>query len=153
MAWGSTLPAAMDALLQRFATAPELDGVKVYDGPVIDGSSALEALTVGYAGEDEPTAADGQSAREGLGADRSHEEYTVRCAIEVLNGSDDAPAARRRAFELLGVVGGVLAADPRLGGAVMSAQVGTWTLAQAQTPQGAFVTLPFEIDVDAYTRR
>lgn len=152
MAWGSTVPVAVDALIVVLRGAPDLAGVRIFDGPDTDASSQVEALLVGLGSEDDPTAVDGQSSREGLSTRRDHEQYGIRCVLIVLNGSGDITAARRRAFDLLGAVGGALAADQSLGGAVMTARLGTYSYSQDQDEQGARAVLAFTVDVDAYTR-
>lgn len=155
MSWTSSVPNAIDALVQAFTTTPELDGVAVYDGPVVTQAGKLEAITVGFNGDETPgaSAVDGQSSREGLAIGRDREQYTIQCSASVLNGSGDISAARRRAYELYGLVGGVLAADQRLGGAVMTTQLGAARLVQDQTADGAVATVEFGIDCDAFTRR
>lgn len=152
MVWGSSIPVAIDALVPLLQLAPELEGVKVFDGPFVSGSSQLETIEVGVGGSDDPTAVDGQSSREGLSAARDHEQYGIRCVLIVLNGSGNIAVARRRAYDLLGAVGGVLAANPRLGG-VMKAELGTHSFSQDQTEQGAEAIIAFTVDIDAFTRR
>lgn len=150
--WGSTVPGTLLALIELFKTAPGL-GVRVYDGPDLDGAQPDEAITIGMAGPDDPAAVEAQTVREGLAVGRSHEEYTVHCLIEVRTGSGSVATARARAFDLYGAVGGTLAADPRLGGAVMSAQPGAWSYSQVQDGAGFLATIALDVDVDAYTRR
>lgn len=152
MAWGSTVPDVVDALVVAFRGAPDLVGVRVFDGPDTDASSQTEALLVGLGSEEDPTAVDGHSSREGLSNARDREQYGVRCVLIVLNGSGKIAVARRRAYALLGAVGGLLAADQRLGGAVMTAQLGTHSYSQDQTEQGAHAVIAFTVDVDAFTR-
>ena len=152
MAWGSTVPAALVALVQRLQTTPELEGVKVYDGPQIDGSAPMESITVGLSGDEDALAAEGQDAREGLAADRSRETYTIHCLIEVSNARGDHIAARGRAFELVNAVGGMLAINPLLDGVATSAQLGSWSLLQGQSG-GALVTIQLGIDIEAFTSR
>jgi hypothetical protein len=151
MAWGSTVPAAVDALVALLRTASGLEGVKVFDGPGVTGSSQTEAVMVGVGANEDPTAVDGRQDREGLSTARDREQYEIRCALAVVNGSGDISAARRRAYELLGVVGGVLASDQRLGGAVLNAQLGSAAFTQDQTEQGAEAVISFTVDVDAFT--
>lgn len=153
MAWGSSVPDVLAALVLRLKTTPALAGVKVWDGPVMDGSQPMEAITVGKAGDGDALAAEGQDAREGLGASRSREQYTVHCLIEVRNGSGDVIAARARVFELLAAVGGVLAASPRLDGTAASAQPGSWTYSPVQDSAGVLATIALGVDVEAYTSR
>lgn len=153
MAWASSTPDALDALVAAFRAAPGLAGVEVFDGPVVTDSGQQEAVTVGLGDQEDPTAVEGQNAREGLAAAPDREQYTIRCAVIVRDGGGNIAPARRRAYELLGEIGGVLAADQRLGNTVMIAQLGSWSLAQEQDAKGALVTLAFNVDVDAFTRR
>ncbi|MFI0718919.1 hypothetical protein [Streptomyces sp. NPDC021224] len=153
MAWASTVPDALDALVAVFRSAPGLAGVTVFDGPVVTGSGQMEAVTVGVGDEEDPTAVEAQNAREGLAPSPDREQYTIRCAVLVLNATGDMGAARRRAYQMLGEIGGVLAADQRLGGAVMTARLGSSTLVQAQDETGAAATVTFSVEVDAFTRR
>ena len=152
MSWMSSVPGAVDALVGLLASAPGLEGVTVLDGPTVTEQAIMEAVTVGF--EDESTAAVVESASEpeGLSRARDRETYSITCAVQVLLGSSvDAPAGRRRAYELFGAVGGVLADSPRLGGAVMLAALGTHTLSNPQTPQGAMAQIVFGVDCDAYS--
>jgi hypothetical protein len=154
MAWMSTVPDALDALVAAFRGAPGLADVTVFDGPTVTASAQQEAITVGDDGDQEdPTAVEGQNTREGLAAAPDREQYGIRCAVIVQDGSGNISAARRRAYQLLGEVGDVLAADQRLGGAVMMAQLGASTLAQGQDEDGATATISFNIEVDAFSRR
>lgn len=153
MAWASSLPVVLPALVQRFQTASELTGVKVYDGPSLDGSRPAAALTVGWMGEGDALAAEGQTARDGLAADRSRETYTVHCRLEVLNGGGDIIKTRDRLFAIFNGIGAALAADPLLGRTVMSVQLGAWALSQAQSAAGALLVMAFGIDVEADARR
>lgn len=153
MAWASSVPGALDALVAALRAAPGLADVMVFDGPVVTDSGQLEAVTVGVGDQEDPTAVEGQNARDGLAAAPDREQYTIRCAVIVRTGTGDISPARRRAYQLLGEIGGVLAADQRLGGAVMIAQLGSWTLSQEQAGTGAQATLSFNVDVDSFSRR
>ncbi|MFI0897068.1 hypothetical protein [Streptomyces sp. NPDC020983] len=153
MVWQSTVPDALDALVAALRAAPGLADVTVFDGPVVTASGQVEAITVGAGDEEDPTAVEGQNAREGLAPMPDREQYTIRCAALVLNGAGNMPAARRRVYQLLGEVGGVLAADQRLGGVVMMARLGTSTLTQVQDETGAAATVAFAVEIDAFTRR
>ena len=81
------------------------------------------------------------------------ERYTIHNAVSVLNGSSDMTAARTRAYAILADLGAAIAADPRLGGAVMRAQIAAANLTQSQTQQGALAEIVFDVDCDAFTRR
>lgn len=152
MAWLSTVPAALGGLVSTLRAADALSGVQVSDGPVVGGSAATEVVIVGWTGDDGATeAVEGSDEIGDLGGSRSREQYTIHSAILVTRGSADIAAARTRAYELLAVVGGALAADPRLGGAVMMAQLELVNLRQAQTQRGAQASVLFDVAVDAFT--
>lgn len=150
MAWQSTLPAAIDGLVAVLQSDSELSGI-VRDGPELRDMADQEAVFVGHTGTDEDTAADGSVAREGLAVQPNRESYSIRCGVSVLNGASDIGAARTRAYELFPVVGAAIAADKTLGGVVMAASVGEWTLSLSQTDVGAWAVLTFNVDVDAFT--
>lgn len=152
-AWTSSVPDALDALVAALQAAPGLAGVAIFDGPVVTASGQLEAVMVGLGDQEDPTAVEGQNTREGLAAAPDREQYGIRCAAIVCDPGGDISAARRRAYQLLGVVGGVLAADQRLGGTVMIAQLGSSTLSQDQDETGALATIAFTVEVDAFSRR
>lgn len=153
MTWASTAPAAIAGLVATLGGSAVLDGVAVFDGPVVNGSTAVEVITVGYTGGEDEDSADATEAIAGLSVQQSRERYVVRCAASVRNGSADMAAARNRAYDLLGYVGEALAGDKTLSGAVMKAMLGAHTLRQAQDSRGALATVVFEVAVDAFTRR
>jgi hypothetical protein len=163
MAWASTVPAALSALVAALKDAPALSGTKIHDGPVVTESSALEAIAVGFTGErmsrtgayPEPMqpVIEGQAVITGAVVSPQEETYTIQSMIAVLNGSNDLAAARTRAYALLGDCGQILAADKTLGGAVGMTSIGSHALTQDQTPRGAIATLVFGVDVRAFTGR
>lgn len=154
MAWASTQPAAIDALVAALRNTTRLDPQIVLDGPTVSGASMSEAVTVGWTGDEtDTTAVDGTLVQEGAAVEPSREQFTITCAASVVRGGGDITAARARAYELLSAVGAVLAADKTLGGVVMSARVGEVTLTQAQPTRGAVAVVVFGVVCDAYTRR
>lgn len=151
--WMSSVPGAYDALAGVLSDALALEGVTVLDGPVVTDQALMEAVIVGYEDSETSAVVEASNAPEGLGRARDRETYSITCAVEVLLGSSvDMPTARRRAYALLGLVGAVLAQNPRLGGAVMMASLGTHTLSQMQGGQGALAQIVFGVEVDAFTR-
>ncbi|MFK0173412.1 hypothetical protein ACIQU5_31980 [Streptomyces sp. NPDC090306] len=152
MPWTSAVPATIDALVERLGTSPEFEGVMVWDGPQVTKAGPRTVLTVGWTGDDTNADVELTAAREGLAAGRDRESFTIRCAAAVLTGDTKIAAARRRAYELYAGAGAVLARDPRLGGAVLNARIGSHTLTQDQTPSGAQAVIVFGVDCDAYTR-
>lgn len=154
MPWGSSVPAVLQALVSTLSGAPALEGVPVFDGPALDGTSQDAVVTIGYTGDpDDPSTVTGQDEYDGMSTARSREQYTVRCAVSVRDGTGDPAAPRTRAFDLLSAIGGVLAANPSLGGACMQAGIGAWNLIDDQATTGAVATIAFGIDVDAFSSR
>lgn len=150
--WGSSVPDAVDGLVAVLKQA-DLDDCDVIDGLAVGGSSRTAALTVGAGSDDDPTAVDGSSAREGLGGGRDREQYGIRCVLEVSNGSGDLPATRRRAYALMGTAGDALAANQTLNGAVLMASLGVHGFSQDQDERGAIAIIAFTVDIDAFSKR
>jgi hypothetical protein len=168
MAWASTQPAALDALVAMFtdASAPGgvLAGVHVADGPVVSSASAQEWILAGWSGEristkgtyPEPEGPEitGDLSIEGLSADRSREKYTITSTVEVVRGaSDGLVPARERAYGIVSACAGLIAANPRLNRTVMFATIGATSYTPAQMPRGAKVSVRFGVVCDAFTNR
>lgn len=154
MAWSSSVPAALSALLAAFRAAPALSGTDVRDGPLVTGSPALETVLVGWYGQmSDLLAVDGTVAMEGLGGIPDREQFAIRCAAMVMDGQGDMTAARARAYVLAAACGAAVAADRKLAGTVMRAVYGTQSLRQEQRPDGAVATVEFTVECDAYTSR
>jgi len=154
MAWSSSVPEAYDALMGLLLSAASLEDVRILDGPVVTEDAIMEAVIVGFEDESVSAVEEGTNEPEGLSRARDFETFTINCAALVLLGSStDMPTARRRVYELFGAVGEVLAEDPRLGGAVGMATLGSHTLTQPQTPQGALAQVAFGVDCRSYSRR
>jgi hypothetical protein len=154
MTWGSTVPDALAALVAALQAAPDLAGVGIVDGPVVANASAKEVITIGREDENTSTVAiEGEFTLDGMAVSPSREGYSINCGASVIKGSADIAGARTRAYELLAAVGGVLAADPTLGGAVMNARLGIHHLTQRATQRGIVASVAFAVDCDAFTRR
>jgi hypothetical protein len=141
----------MDALVAAFNAAPELAGVTVRDGPSTSQATVREVISVGYTGTEGESDAESQLMTEGLGGSSDREQFTIRCAAAALRGTTDLPAARQRAYELLSAAGAAIARDRTLGGAVMRAMVGSHSLTQGQTSDGAQAVVVFEVSCDSYS--
>lgn len=151
--WTSSVPGAIDSLIALLRAAPSLSGVTVLDGPTVTADPILEAVTVGYEDPETASAVTATSAPEGLARARDLETFTVACAAEVLVAADtELRTARLRGYELLGVVGQILADHHTLDGAVMMAHLGAHALSQEQTQQGALVRIAFGVDCEAYSQ-
>jgi hypothetical protein len=154
MAWSSTVPAALTALLAALEAAPGLEGVDVRDGPVVSSTAAAEAVIVGWYGQaGDELAVESAITQEGMAAQPDREQFVIRCAALVLNGSTDMTAPRARAYELLAACGAAVAADRTLAGTVMSAYVASHSLLQEQRQNGALATVEFGVACDAFTAR
>ena len=69
----------------------------------------------------------------------------------VLNGQNDLPAARARAYALLAACGAVIRGDRSLGGTVGDSHISSHSLRQAQTPDGTVATVTFTVACDTFT--
>lgn len=155
MAYASSVPAAIAAITAAFRTSTSLGlaGVPVRDGPELTAAPGLEAVAVGYTGNQDEDVVTGAASPEGLAVLPDRERYAVMCAIEVIDPDGDVAAARARAYQLHAACGQALAAGPKLGGAVLRASLGIGSLQQQQTPNGALARVVFPVNVDAYTSR
>lgn len=151
MAWSSTVPDALDALVTAFTGA--LSGTPVVDGPAVTSSARQEAVTVGWNGDsDRPSGVEAQLDPSPIAGAQERERYAIHCAILVLNGSTNIAKARSRAYELLALCGQAVMADQSLGGVVSTAAVTAADLSQSQLQDGALATLAFDVECDAFTR-
>ncbi len=157
MSWASTCPAAITGLLTALRRSPVLADLKVTRGGGITDMDATEFVSVGFSGSpDDESAAEAQLQQEGPGGDPSRERYVIRCAIGVVSGDEGEEgmaAAQERAFTLLSACGAAIRADGRLGGAVMSAFISSWSLEGGQVSGGVRAAIRFGVSVDAYTQR
>jgi hypothetical protein len=154
MAYASTVPAAITALLAAFGAAPGLAGVEVRDGPQAPDTSAVEAVYVGWTG-DETHSSDAwtsQETPEGSGQE-NRETYSVHCSVMVLNPDEDLAACRARALQLRAAAGAAVAADHTLGKTVMWAAFGAGSGRQVPVMNGIKVFVLFDVDCDAFTAR
>ena len=155
--WASTVPDAIDGLLAAWRASPDLaPPVDVRDGPVITSSTARDAVICGWSGvEGDETAADGQEIPEGLAGNRDREQYAIRCAAlsEFTGSSAAASAARVRAYALASACGAAVTADRQLGGLVLRAMIGPFTLRYVPGPSGMLAAVEFSVTIDAFTTR
>ena len=147
MAWSTTVPAVKAKLTAIFDAA--LD-ITVHNSRGLGSTATKDVLIVGYRSEDVP-AVEGRFTVEIFGANPLRDQYTVHNRIMVVRGSGDILKAEARAFAPLAGAGSTLAADPRLGGLVMLASLGAYSLVPSQTQQGGDVVLQFDVDIDAQT--
>lgn len=154
MAWTSTTPAVITALVALWQSTDGLSGTSVDDGPKVTNSSATERLTVGYTGDMTPSAVEGTLTREGLATAPDREQYTIQCALTVTRMNTDIVSARARAYELLGYAGQAIATNHTLGvPGVLNVRLAAVTLTQSQGTSGAAARIMFGVEVDAYSGR
>lgn len=149
----SSAPAAISALVSMLKTSPELtgSGVLVLDGPEPFDGSAQSVIMVGAADDQDDTSAEHQLTEEGYAGVRDRESVDIRCLLAVRYGDGTFPVVRAAAYTLLGAVRRAIIADPRLGGAVMTASISGSTLRQDMTDAGPRAQLRFTVACDAYT--
>lgn len=151
MTWSSTVPDALNALVSTFAAA--VPDTAVIDGPTVGSRGLSEAVVVGWTGGDNDTAVEANLAPGDLSVISDREQYTVHCMVSALNGASSISAARGRVYALFALLGAALAADPSLGGVVMTSRMVSGNLSQEQAQQGAIADLLFDVECDAFTRR
>jgi hypothetical protein len=151
----SSVPGVIGALVAAFRTSTGLGlaGVPVRDGPALTDTPGVEAVAVGYAGDQAEAIVTGTASPEGLGVLPDRERYAVTCCIEVIDGDGDIAAARTRAYQLHAACGAAIAVDHTLGKTVLRASIGIGSLQQKQTSGGAMARVRFPVNVDAYTTR
>lgn len=149
MVWQTTAPDVIDALVAGLSSA--LPDTAVADGMFTGGSNRRSVLIVGYAPDDD-NAVTHELEADDLRSRSSRELYTIQCLAQVSTGAQASlPSARRAAYGLVSAVGAFLAADPRIGKRVSSAQIATIVYRPSQSKGSAVATIQFGIDIDAFT--
>lgn len=146
----STIPAALDNLHAALQASQSLSGVLVTDGAPV---AAMEPdmLIVGFTGQLGEAGVEGPVQEAGY-TSSDRETYDITCLASALRGDTDMKPVRDRAFALVRVVKDILAADPRLGGAVTRARVSVQALSLDQISEGATATVQFQIHCDGFVR-
>jgi hypothetical protein len=155
MTYASSVPAVIAALVTAFRTSASLGlaGVPVRDGPELTQESGLEAVAVGYTGDQAEDVVTGAASPEGLAVLPDRERYAVTCTVEVTDPGSDITAARVRAYALHAACGAAIAVDHTLGKVALRASLGIGSLQQQQTSNGALARVVFPVNIDAYTSR
>lgn len=153
----STIPAVLDALVQRWTLA--LPGAQVSDGQPLDHADAM--VMVGFTGTPGDEAISSELTIEQMAASPNREQYTIACIASSWKGAEeDVKPVRDSAFALLDAIAADLADDQTLGGLVMRARLSVAGYIQYQTvPEdedsagGVSGDIRFTISIDAFTRR
>lgn len=152
----STIPAVLDALVQRWTLA--LPDVQVSDGQPLD--HADDMVMVGFTGQPGEEAINSERTVEQMAADPTREQYTIACVVSSwLGAEEDTKAVRSRVFSMLDTMAAELARDPRLGELVLSARISVAGYTQYQTlpaeedsAGGVSGDIRVVVRVDAFTR-
>ncbi|MFI0900566.1 hypothetical protein [Streptomyces sp. NPDC020983] len=134
-------------------SAPELVGVVVRDGPMMEQGTDLRVLYIGWGGGTEDTDVETQVSENDLNGSPSQETTTIRCTAWAASGDTDVPSVRAQAYAMVSGLGAAIDRDRRLGGAVMRAMIGGHALTQQQTSRGAQAALTFEVTTSGFTGR
>jgi hypothetical protein len=153
MGWSSRVPDILDRLVEIARVAPDLAGVVVRDGPVMEQDTDLRVLYIGWGGGTEDTDVDAQVSEDDLSGSPSEETVTIRCTAWVASGDTDPAVVRTAAYGIVSGLGAAIDADRRLGGLVMRAAIGGHTLTQQQTSRGAQAAISFHVVTTGFTAR
>lgn len=144
----STIPAAIDALLAALRAADGLSGVDVFDGEPMTGENK-DFICIGHDPTDPLNAVEADQVPASLGNRAREESYEILCSLAAWSGGTTMSARRVRALALFAVIESTVRANITLNGVVRSAQIGTYSLIQQQTDQGASAGLRFRIACSA----
>lgn len=144
----SRVPAALDALVALWSA---VEGLKVYDGPIVTGGEPDKRAFVGYDGDpdsDFTAAAGAQDFAGTLGTARRDEQFVIPCCVLVRNGAGDIKQARTDAYTEFGKLAAALRGNVSLGfPAPSTAQVENLRLHQYPTQAGVEARIAFDVSI------
>ena len=113
MTYRSSVPAVIAGLVAAFktSTALGLAGVPVRNGPELTAAPGLEAVAVGYTGNQDEDVVTGTATPEGMAVLPDRERYSVMCAVEVVDPDGNPAPAQARAYALHAACGAAIAVD------------------------------------------
>lgn len=117
-----------DAVYTAFKASSSLSGIKVFDGPIVNGKYGAEAIVIGHDGRpiDDYVPMSGSNDYRGLGAQRMSEVGSLECVIHCMPGKTDLKVLRNRAFDILGLIDTVIRSDSSFGNTVLYSGIGQW---------------------------
>ena len=163
MPWTSSVPAVIDALLVILPAWPDLAGVDVRDGQQTPDESNLGAIFVGDtqqlddAGQPVENAADYLATGEGMGGNRSREQFSIHCCAAFMDTNSNYQNARRQAYKLANAAGAAIEAHstglPVNGVNTIQGQadMSGGSLKYVKTDAGVKAVVLFDVDVMSYT--
>jgi hypothetical protein len=152
----TSVPGAIDGLVAKCqaVAAAWPTTIGVLDGPQRHSFETYFAVGFGT-GRDGEAAVAVDSALVGLTLGKDRETYAIVCQVSTGAGSGGGTtfkSLRDECFALLDALADQLAADKKLGGAVMSARIEVTDYVPRSTTKGMTVTLPFHVHIDAFRR-
>lgn len=153
MAYLTTVPAVLDALVQRWTLA--VPDALVADCQPPRDFDAEDLILVGFTGTPGAVSVTNTLDVAEMSATTDRETYEITCMVSAWRGVDDdnIKVVRDRAYEMVDLIAAALTQDPRLGGLVMLTRLSTSTLAQYFTNDGASADVQVVVHVDAFTGR
>lgn len=149
----TALPQMIDALISTLSSASSLSGVRVFDGPEIDGSYPGDFIAVGHDGTDDGDVQAGSGRQQylELGNRRQFEDGSVSCFLAAWDGGTSLAARRVRAFALLSAIDTLIRSDPSFGGVCLYSSLDSYAVNYRQTDLGAAVVIDFSVAYKART--
>lgn len=141
----STVPAVIAALIALAKSAMPA-GTNIIDGEPLRGQPG-DFIAIGHSSTG-PSVENVQSISD-FGIVSSHEDYVVAIEVVAWHGLPNLAPLRVRAYALLDILAAAIAADSRLGGHCMLAQLIHTGTTQAQPTEGAMVVLSASVRVQA----
>lgn len=152
----STVPAAIDALVEIARTALATAGVDGSPVQVIDGQPRTQTeddvIAIGFTGDPGETAVENTRTTEQLTTAPDREAYEIVCLASSWRGDEDPKVTRDRVYAFINAINDSLMANPTMGRVVARTRLRSEALAQEQTDKGPVATVRFVVFVDAYTR-
>lgn len=143
----TAVPAATDALIQLLRTTPDLAGVRVNDGPLLDKPTEAKIVVIGWLPDEGPTV-EWASEPASLALADDRETFTMQNLVDVSSGGIVMKTVRDEADRILEAARAAIDADPTLGGAVTRASVATVSATPYQTDKGAEYTIIWSVRFD-----
>jgi len=159
MSWSSSVDPVINALLKILPAWPDLAGVSVRDGGQTPDVSGVGAIFIGDtqqlddAGQPVENAADYLATGEGMGGDRSREQFSIHCCAAFLDTNSNYANARKQAYLLASAAGAAIEAHSNgLAGAIQGqAGMSGGALKYVRSDAGIKAVVLFDVDVSSYT--
>lgn len=142
-----------DAVYAALKAATSLNGIALFDGPIVNGKYGAESIVVGHDGSpiDDYVPTSGSNAYRGLGAQRMSEIGSLECVIHSMPGKTDLKVLRDRAFAILGLIDTVIRTDSSFGQVVLYSGLGQWSQHYVAPSDQQGVKILFTIEYTART--